>query len=48
MRRFELTDEQWKLIEPVLPKQRRGGRVPMPPVGATDLPGRSVHHAGRR
>jgi transposase len=26
MRRFELTDEQWKLIKPVLPKQRRGGR----------------------
>lgn len=26
MRRFELTDEQWKMIEPVLPKQARGGR----------------------
>lgn len=26
MRRFELTDEQWKLIEPALPRQRRGGR----------------------
>lgn len=26
MRRFELTDGQRKLIEPVLPRQRRGGR----------------------
>jgi transposase len=26
MRRDELTDAQWKLIEPVLPKQNRGGR----------------------
>ena len=26
MRRFVLTDEQWKLIEPALPRQRRGGR----------------------
>lgn len=26
MRRFELTDEQWKLIKPVLPTQTRGGR----------------------
>jgi transposase len=26
MRRFEFTDEQWKLIEPALPMQRRGGR----------------------
>lgn len=26
MRRHELTDEQWNLIEPILPVQRRGGR----------------------
>jgi transposase len=26
MRRFELTDEHWQLIEPVLPRQARGGR----------------------
>ena len=26
MRRDELTDAQWKLIEPLLPKQSRGGR----------------------
>ena len=26
MRRFELTDERWTLIEPVLPRQARGGR----------------------
>ena len=26
MRRFELTDEQWMLIKPVLPGQSRGGR----------------------
>ncbi len=26
MRRHELTDEQWELIEPILPQQRRGGR----------------------
>lgn len=26
MRRHELTDEQWELIEPILPVQRRGGR----------------------
>ena len=26
MRRHELTDEQWELIEPILPTQRHGGR----------------------
>ncbi len=26
MRRFELTNEQWKMIEPALPRQARGGR----------------------
>jgi len=26
MRRHELTDEQWALIEPLLPPQRGGGR----------------------
>ncbi len=26
LRRFELTEAQWKLISPSLPKQRRGGR----------------------
>ena len=26
MRRHELTDEQWDLIEPILPAQRHGGR----------------------
>jgi len=26
MRRFELTDEQWTMIQPVLPRQARGGR----------------------
>lgn len=26
MRRHELTDEQWALVEPALPKQRQGGR----------------------
>ncbi len=26
MRRHELADEQWELIEPILPVQRRGGR----------------------
>lgn len=26
MTRFDLTDAQWKLIAPLLPKQRRGGR----------------------
>lgn len=26
MRRYELTDEQWKLIEPHLPRQSRGGK----------------------
>lgn len=26
MRRFEFTDEQWRMIEPVLPGQGRGGR----------------------
>ena len=26
MRRFELTDGQWMLIKPVLPRQSRGGR----------------------
>ena len=26
MRRDELIDAQWKLIEPLLPKQSRGGR----------------------
>ena len=26
LKRYELTDEQWKLIAPLLPKQQRGGR----------------------
>ena len=26
MRRYELTDEQWRLIEPLLPRQGRGGK----------------------
>ena len=26
MRRYELTDEQWLLVEPLLPRQGRGGR----------------------
>jgi transposase len=25
-RRYELTDEQWKLIQPLMPKQKPGGR----------------------
>ncbi|MFG0292408.1 MAG: transposase, partial [Phycisphaerales bacterium JB050] len=25
-RRYELTDEQWELIEPLMPKQKPGGR----------------------
>ena len=32
MRRHELADEQWELIEPILPVQRRGGRG-RPPCG---------------
>lgn len=26
LKRYELTDQQWKLIAPLLPRQRRGGR----------------------
>lgn len=31
MRRYEVTDEQWKLIEPLLPEAATTGRKRVPP-----------------